>query len=414
MEGLGTRRLTDADWPAVLEVAAAAFGEEYTDGDAQAFYLSFPFERSVGAFDNARLVGTVGVLPFQLTVPGGVSVPMGGVTWVAVLPTHRRRGILRRLMLELFADMHAHGEIAAGLLASEGNIYERFGFGPATSAVSIHLERPYAALIPSPDTETGSISLLDATEAASLLPAVYERLRLRQPGATDRPRPWWDSYLADPTHHREGMSRLYHAVHKDGAGAVDGYVSYRVKEDWTANHARNRVGVVELLAADLSSYRVLWDYILQTDLMRTVDCWRGRVDEPLRWMLTDLQRFEVQALHEGLWLRLLDAPRALGARAYAQAGGLVLEVIDGFPTPSRERFRLNVSVAGVAGAHCEPTTAAPDVVLGMEELGALYLGGVAFTTLASAGRIAEMTEGAIARADAMFRTATAPFCNTEF
>ena len=56
-----------------------------------------PHDRWFAAYDDDRPVGTTTSFPFRLTVPGG-ELAAGGVTWVGVLPSHRRRGILRELM----------------------------------------------------------------------------------------------------------------------------------------------------------------------------------------------------------------------------------------------------------------------------------------------------------------------------
>jgi hypothetical protein len=56
----------------------------------------------------------------------------------------------------------------------------------------------------------------------------------------------------------------------------------------------------------------------------------------------------------------------------------------------------------------------PDVRLGVDALGAAYLGGVSFAELAAAGRVEEAARGGLARADALFRTPAAPWCPENF
>lgn len=204
---------------------------------------------------------------------------------------------------------------------------------------------------------------------------------------------------------------MFHAKHETVPGVADGYLSYRIREQWEGAIPLSHVLVVELIARDPGVYRALWDYALNTDLCRTISFSSGRADEPLRWLLADPRRFRVDALSDYLWLRLLDAPRALAARAYGARGRLVLEVTDVFPTPSTSRFILS---SGTAGAECAPTKATPDLALGIDSLGAAYLGGVPFAALATAGRVRELRPGALDRADAMFRTSTAPYCVTMF
>ena len=58
---------------------------------------------------------------------------------------------------------------------------------------------------------------------------------------------------------------------------------------------------------------------------------------------------------------------------------------------------------------CRATTAAPDVELAIDALGALYLGGHRFTTLARAGRVTGDL-AALQRADRMFTWHTLPWC----
>ena len=418
-DGIEIRAFREEEFHANVELSALAFGEEIPKEDEEAYRQAYPFERSLGAFEGGRLVATSAVFSLELTLSGGVAVPMGGVTWIGTLPTHRRRGLLSRLMAAQFADMADRGEMISGLGASEGNIYGRFGYGPATSVVGFSVERPYAAFARSTegarsDAGAGRIVLLDAGEAAIRLPAIYESLRLRQPGAVSRPRGIWSAHLHDPLAERAGASGMYHAVHETLLGVADGYVSYRIKGNWEGATARNEVLVVELLAADPAAYKALWGYILGTDLCQTISCGRGRVDEPLRWLLASPRRFRVNELSDFLWLRLLDVPRSLAARAYEATGQLVFEVSEAFPERSERCYSLRVDQTGTPGVESAFTTSAPDLALEIDALGSAYLGGVTFATLAAAGRVQELTTGAIARADAMFSSGSAPYCNTEF
>jgi predicted acetyltransferase len=429
MDQIEIRAIREEEFPAVLGVAGAAFGEEYSENDANAWRSTFPFERSLAAYDDGKMVAISTAFSLELTVPGGVAIPMGGLSWIATLPTHRRRGLLRRLVEAQFADMSARGEIASGLSASEGIIYGRFGYGPATSVTSFTVERAYAAFVTPVNAATvGRFTMLDSSEAAAQLSTIYEDLRLRQSGAVSRPSGIWQAHLSDPPHEREGATHMFHVIHETVSGTPDGYVSYRVKEDWDGATARNDARVVELLAADPGVHKALWNYVLGTDLCQTVSCGRGRVDEPLRWLLADPRRFKVVDCHDFLWLRLLDVTRALAARRYAAPGRLVFEVTDVFPTPGSKRFLLSAEQTPSTGspaapapdpafpafAECADISSAPDLALPIDMLGAAYLGGVSFASLAAAGRVRELAPGAIARADAMFATASAPYCVTEF
>ena len=99
-----------------------------------------PAERVHAVWDGGRAVGGAGAFPFTLTVPGP-RIRAAGVTVVGVLPTHRRRGVLRAMMRAQLDACHAAGESVAYLWASEDMIYGRFGYGVASYALEIDLAR---------------------------------------------------------------------------------------------------------------------------------------------------------------------------------------------------------------------------------------------------------------------------------
>ncbi len=415
MDGIVIRTPREEEFHAIWEIACVAFCAQPTQEDEEAHRLGFPFGRALCAYEAGKMVATSTVYTQELTVPGHVAVPIGGLSWITTLPTHRRRGLMQQLVAASLADMADRGEIVSGLSASEGTIYGRFGYGPATSVMSFSVDRPHAAFSgPTADPASNRLTLLDPSEAASRLPAIYDSVRLAQAGSVSRPPGWWRGHLADPPGDRGGFSRMLHVMHETLPGNPDGYVSYGFKEEWEDSTALNAARVVELVAADSHAYRALWDYVLNTDLCQTAICGRGRVDEPLRWLLADPRRFRVSALSDFLWLRLLDLPRALAARAYRAEDNLVLEVRESFPSPRVSRLLLRTGPADAPGAECAPTRRPADLSLETGSLAAAYLGGVSWSTLAAAGRVSEITDGAVRRADALFATDIAPFCATEF
>ena len=103
-----------------------------------------PEERVHVATDGGAIVAGAGAFEFGLTIPGG-PVPTAGVTVVGVLPTHRRRGIVRELMSAQLKDAHARGEPIAALWASEGGFYGRFGYGMASVCADVEISKDHAA-----------------------------------------------------------------------------------------------------------------------------------------------------------------------------------------------------------------------------------------------------------------------------
>jgi predicted acetyltransferase len=74
----------------------------------------------------------------------------------------------------------------------------------------------------------------------------------------------------------------------------------------------------------------------------------------------------------------------------------------------------NVGTWTVSDGCVRRSTRRPDVRLGIQELGAAYLGGFSFVQLARAGRVEEGVRGGLARADALFATDAAPWCPENF
>jgi predicted acetyltransferase len=404
------RPMTPADGDQFTNVIATAFGETFTGEEVADHDRWFEYERSIGAFDGDRLVGTGGAYSMDLTLPGLTTIPIGGLTAIAVLPTYRRRGILRSMIAYHFEETEGRGELVSGLGASESVIYGRFGYGLATTFADYEIDPRRGQFLRPPATR-GRLRLLEPEETAKIVPPLYDRYRRRQPGELSRPQAWWDVYARDPDWTRQGASRHYDVVYESEPGRVDGWVSYRVENRWPNGLAANVIKVRMLVGLTSEAEAALWRYVLDLDLAGTVQLHGRPVDDPIRWRLADPRRLRVTDLGDHLWVRLLDLPGALAARRYAVADALVLEVTDALRPRNQGRFRLE---GGPDGAACGPATAAPDLVLDIADLGAAYLGGASLASLARAERVTEHTPGALLRADRMFAADPPPVCTTHF
>jgi predicted acetyltransferase len=395
---------------ATIDLTAVAFGvgpEATPDYRSVADAIAEP-GRTFAVEDGGSVVGTGAAFSFRLALPGGGALPMAGVSEVGVAPTHRRRGILRAIMGALIDQALERGEPVAGLTASEGVIYRRFGYGVATRMQSVEVTRARSAELVE-HAVPGTMRLVAEDEAAEILPAVWRRHWPRLPGEVDRNPGWWRAAALDPEHERGGASARYVVVHDAGAGEVDGYAAYRFKQDWASG--QHEVSVDDLGAADDAVVGALLRFLLDVDLVTTVRWGAAPLDLPLRWQLVDPRAIRVTAERDHLWLRPLDVARCLAGRRYTAEGGLVLEVVDAERPELGGRFRLD---AGPGGAEAARTDAEPDLALAVPELGAVLLSGVAWATLARAGLVDERRAGALARADALFRPVRAPYCGTPF
>src|SRR5689334_2995121 len=122
------RTATAGDWPAITDMLAGAFADDFPEDDRDHDLLVFEPERDLVMVEGDLIVGNAAAYTRDLTVPGEAAVPAGHVTLVGVRPTYRRRRILTRLMDQQLRDIRAAGEPLAVLWASEGRIYQRYGY----------------------------------------------------------------------------------------------------------------------------------------------------------------------------------------------------------------------------------------------------------------------------------------------
>ncbi len=354
------------------------------------------------AFADGRIVGGSAMISFEVTVPGARQVPMGGVTATGVIATHRRRGLLKRMMQAMFDEALERGEPLAGLSASEGSIYGRFGFSPATLRTRWEIERTQAQLVdrgPWP----GSLELTDAVTGREAWPAVHERIRRSRVGELSaQPEQW--AGLSDAASGAAGPMR--YLVHRDPDDEVDGIANFRLP--WSSRVEDAGTLVVEGLQATTDdAYRAVWELLLDFDLTRKVIAAGRPGDEPLRWMLQNPRAMRVTRQSDNLWIRLLDLPMALEARRYEVPGALVLGIESDPMCPRNEgAWRLE---GNPQGATCTRVDETPDVLLDIRALGSLYLGGMSAALLASAGRIRPQNVDAVGVLSRMFRTDPEPF-----
>jgi predicted acetyltransferase len=406
------RPITPEEFNAYGEVSAQAFNDSSWAETGEQELLTFEFDRSLAAFDGDAIVGTAAAYSFRLTVPGGIA-DAAGVTFVSVLPSHRRQGILSAMMRQQLADIAGRGEAIAALFSSESGIYGRYGYGCASGQLRLTIRRGEGKLGPGgAGGRPGAVRLRTAPPARLLaeLAAVYDSVLPHRPGMTARDERWWQSLLADPESRRQGMSTLTCLVAADDVGPR-GYALYRTRSDWAEDALpAGLLFVRELMAGDAAATAALWADLLTRDLITEVVARQRPVDDPLLEMLADRRRARAQ-LSDGLWIRLIDLKAALCQRRYSCPVDVVIEVTDELLPANAGRWRLRCpGAADGAAASCERTTAAADIALPVAALGAGYLGGTRLGALAAAGLIAELTDGALAGLSAAMFADPAPWC----
>jgi predicted acetyltransferase len=366
-------------------------------------------ERTWAAVDGNRICATFRSWDTELTVPGLARLPASAVSAVTVLPTHRRRGILRRMIATEHAAMRERGESIGLLYASEYPIYGRFGYGNAVRDATWTIDTSETTF----HRETGGmVELVRPDEAArDTLAGVFEAWRRRQPGEIRR-RPYrWDFELGLRESSWGPTWKGFLALHRDEAGVVDGFARYRADDKWEHGQPRNVLNLDELHALTDAAYASLWRFLVEMDWVASVKAERRSPAERLPWLLTNARAAQLTSVNDGMWVRLFDLPGALEARTWERPASLVIEAIDDEAEGGRVRVALD---AGPDGATCRPTDRSPDLTLHVAALGAAYLGGTPLRHAVLIHGVDEHREGALAEADAAFRTLEPPWTSTFF
>jgi len=378
------------------------FGWVPKEDEVERFAKLLPVDRMHAAFDGKAIVGGAGVFPFEMTVPGAV-VPCAGVTVVGVLPTHRRRGILRRMMRAQIDDVRERSDPFAALWASEPTIYGRYGYGHASLTHEIRLPRARAALRAGTPPRAGGMRLVETDEALKAFPRVYDRVRAATPGFLSRSREWWElrRLRDDPSHRPPGSGPLNRGLFEvDGRPA--GYALYRIAQSEEDGHWKRRLRVVEALGVDAVATLEVWRFLTELDWIDEILAFLLPVDHPIQHLVARLDLLDLRA-DTGLWVNLVDVGASLSARGYRGDGRVTFELAHPF-------CPWNDGTWTVADGSAKRSSRRPDVRLDATALGAAYLGGHSFSELARAGLVEEASRGGLARADALFASDRAPWC----
>lgn len=401
--------LPATQWQDFYTAVLNAF-HEGEPGEASSLWRSLAEPgRCLTVRDKGAIVGTAGIFSFQMAVPGRQVVKTAGVSLVSVQPTHRRRGVLSALMRHQLDSLRRQRVPLAVLTASEAPIYGRYGYGVAARQLSLDIHsRRVCLTAPAPDGVTLTIEA--PHKALAVCEEFYARQVPHRPGMLGRAPGWEHLPLLDPPSWRKGAYPLECVVARVG-GEVAGYARYSVAVDWSHhNTAQGTVRVRDIEASDPRVYAALWRFLLETDLTSRVVAPNRPIDDALLHMVSDVRHCAPTVL-DSLYVRVVDVPDALAARAYSAPVDTILEIEDAQAPWNQGRWHLT---GDRTGAVCTRTDAAPDLTLDAAALGSAYLGGTTLTELAAAGRVHAHRPDTLAAATAAFTSPVAPWLPHSF
>jgi predicted acetyltransferase len=395
------RAIEPGEFDSLRRSLGLAFGVEPHPDDGR-LRTCLPLSRTRCGFEDGLMVSTSGAHELEMTVPGGV-VRCAGTTIVSVAPTHRRQGLLSRMMRAHLDDVREHEEPIAALWATDSAIYGRYGFGCSAVCDEVTIDRGHVELhrlAPSPST----VRFVDADDATTLLPPFYETIRRTIPGYIGRGDDWWEHYrFYDPDHERKGRT-AYRYVVVDGEDGIAGFAQYRSKLEFAEGHGAGKVEVRELVGTTPESWAGLWSFVLNLDLIAEITADLRPPWDPVFDLLAGTRR-AAATRSDSLWVRIMDVPAALTARAYPAEVDVVLQVDDPLGDVSGV-YRLSGNGDDVS---CRRVAAEADVAIDLEDLSACYMGRARFRQLARAGRLSGDRE-TLTRLDLAFGWDTEPWC----
>ena len=376
------------------------------------------YRRTTGVWDDSSAeaespVSTVSSWPTQLTVPGQTSVTAWAISSVTVSPTHRRRGIARAMIEAELRTAQQFGAPLAMLTVSEATIYGRYGFAPSALTADWTIDTRRARW--TGPAASGRVQFITPEQLRVDGPALIERGRLNAPGDIERWSHQWEHLLGLVGDDKDRAKNLRVVRYDDSARIAQGFAIYRVTET-VGDFSAHILDLHYLVAATDDAYAGLWRYLIEMDLVASITAPLRSVDEAFTWQLSDFRAARKTWERDHLWTRILDVKAALETRRYGAPGNIVLEVDDplGF---ADGRFLLTIEPDSLASVVRLPGTAPDDaaaVALSVNELSALYLGGVSAVSLVRAGRITELREGSAVAIDRAFRSTVTPWLSIWF
>ena len=364
-------------------------------------------EETLCAFVDGELAAQMGALPLAINW-NGREIACGGVSAVSTMPTYRRRGLVRELMVRLFARMKEQEQPVAMLWASMAAIYQRFGYGIANTLMDYRNIDPRTVRFVEQVATPGRMRWIKVDEAYAAVGPTYDRFAAQRSVMVIRnERQWRNEVLRGwPP---DGPPLLVAAYEEDGQ--MLGFVVYRIDTGAVPGPGPSqRLTVLLCCWLTPAAHRALVHYVLSHDLVGAVSFQRTPTDDPLLHLVEE-PRLLQPTLRDGVLVRIVDLVAALGGRGYDADGRLCFAFPDELCPWNQGVWELSVENGT---ARVRSSSADPQLTLAPRALAMLASGHLSATRLAQAGLIPEHDPKALRTADALFRTERAPLCTDPF
>ncbi len=338
--------------------------------------------------------------PFTMNSGAGI-VDCLVVQGIAVRPSHRRNGLLKRMMRHRLDVAREHGVGCAVLSVSEGSIYARYGFGIVNRQTDIEVDTARFHIRGDVHVAPGSIEFVHP----SFLEGHFERIsrahQERYRGAHGRLEEHRRTFTGTWDRKDEGPSRgLRAVVHFDDNDEPDGFAVFK-HQGWTSKPVTT--DVLQVCSPDPAIDRALWQALVDIDLVDRLTYEFSYYGDPLPLSLVDSRAVTATKSSDSVWLRILDLPVATSERGFESDGSVILHVNDSMGY-CEGTWRISVSDGR---GRAEQTRDTPEIRLGVDTLASLWFGDRTAATLAAAGLV-HGEPPSVATLSQLFATSHAP------
>lgn len=398
------RTIKEGELQAFYDTVKYVFAEGSTDPVPEEEELKPDW--TTAAFHKGKIVATSGGYPFEMRF-NGKPIAVDGLTAVGTEPGFRRRGLVREMVTRRLHAVHEHEEQSASILwASMGAIYQRFGYGLGSSQIQCKFDPRFTQFQFSAEVN-GYVRIVAEQEGAQIIRDLYRRFiedRTLDLGRDDDV--WWKNHFGS----KKRLS--YCAIYFNSSDEPEGYVAYNTStyERAPDEGPDQKLSVRELIYLNIQAYRALWEFIREHDLVGKVEL-HMPVDEPAINMLLEPRAMRLN-ISDGIWMRIVDADKALTQREYGGPGNVVLEIRDDPECPWNER-RFELETDGVNTEVAE-TNKSPQLTISPNGLASLMTGNASLSELNRIGRADVSDTDQLRYFDFMFSTKYRPFCRNGF
>jgi len=302
-------------------------------------------------YEDGEMVACLRLFPTRMFIHGA-SIPLSGVSHVACLPEHRRKGYVGRLLRHALGVMREEGQPLSSLWTPHPSLYRRYGWMVASAAYFYRFDPKEIA--PADATPAAGSSRRISEEQWPAIAAVYSRFAAPRNGYLDRDELWWKETVFRRIYDEKRRPNDV-AVWTDDGGEPCGYVVYHSERDQRPDgHDDTKLVVEELIALDGSAYKGLLRYLLSHDLAGEVVLW-ARADEPLPLAVDEPGRIKMEHWH-GFMLRLVDVEQAIAARPAAIGapdGAFTVHLTDAAAPWNQGAWRIECSGGRLSAARAE-------------------------------------------------------------